>query len=82
MDRNVCIIAGGMSKWGVRSGSQRDFFQEAAKACYEDNPLVNPKEIDGLLVASAYTSALRTKPIWLRLLPSTSESSPDRSALE
>jgi len=55
MDRNVCIIAGGMSKWGVRNGSQRDFFQEAAKACYEDNPQVNPKEIDGLLVASAYT---------------------------
>ncbi|MBM4327791.1 MAG: thiolase family protein [Deltaproteobacteria bacterium] len=55
MDRNVCIIAGGMSKWGVRNGSQRDFFQEAAKACYEDNLQVNPKEIDGLLVASAYT---------------------------
>jgi acetyl-CoA C-acetyltransferase len=44
-----------MSKWGVRDGSQRDFFQEAAKACYDDNPLMNPKDIDGLLVASAYT---------------------------
>lgn len=55
MDRNVCVIAGGMCKWGVRKGSQRDFFQEAAKACYDDNPNVNPKEIDGLLVASAYT---------------------------
>jgi acetyl-CoA C-acetyltransferase len=44
-----------MSKWGVRDGSQRDFFQEAAKACYDDNPQLNPKEIDGLLVASAYT---------------------------
>jgi acetyl-CoA C-acetyltransferase len=55
MDRNVCMIAGGMSKWGVRDGSQRDFFQEAAKACYEDNPMLNPKDIDGLLVASAYT---------------------------
>ncbi|MEJ2716180.1 MAG: thiolase family protein [Deltaproteobacteria bacterium] len=55
MDRNVCIVAGGMSKWGVREGSQRDFFQEAARACYEDNPQVSPKEIDGLLVASAYT---------------------------
>jgi acetyl-CoA C-acetyltransferase len=44
-----------MSKWGVRNGSQRDFFQEAAKACYEDNPQLNPKDIDGLLVASAYT---------------------------
>ncbi|MFC1836869.1 thiolase family protein, partial [Thermodesulfobacteriota bacterium] len=55
MDRNVCIVAGGMSKWGVRNGSQRDFYQEAAKACYEDGPGINPKEIDGLLVASAYT---------------------------
>lgn len=55
MERNVCVVAGGMSKWGVRDGSQRDFFQEAAKACYEDNSQLNPKEIDGLLVASAYT---------------------------
>ena len=55
MERNVCVIAGGMSKWGVREGSQRDFFQEAAKACYNDNPQLNPKDIDGLLVASAYT---------------------------
>lgn len=55
MERNVCVLAGGMSKWGVRDGSQRDFFQEAAKACYDDNPQLNPKEIDGLLVASAYT---------------------------
>lgn len=55
MERNVCIVAGGMSQWGVREGSQRDFFQEAARACYEDNPQIKPKEIDGLLVASAYT---------------------------
>ncbi len=55
MDRKVCVVAGGMSKWGVRDGSQRDFFQEAAKACYDDNPLMDPKDIDGLLVASAYT---------------------------
>jgi acetyl-CoA C-acetyltransferase len=44
-----------MSQWGVREGSQRDFFQEAARACYEDNPNISPKDIDGLLVASAYT---------------------------
>ncbi len=55
MDRNVCVIAGGMSKWGIRNGNQRDFYQEAGKACHEDNPAVNPKDIDGLLVASAYT---------------------------
>lgn len=55
MERNVCVVAGGMSQWGVRNGSQRDFFQEAAKATYDDNPNLNPKDIDGLLVASAYT---------------------------
>lgn len=55
MDRKVCIIAGGMSKWGVRDGNQRDIFQEAGKACYDDNPRLSPKDIDGLLVASAYT---------------------------
>jgi acetyl-CoA C-acetyltransferase len=55
MDREVCIIAGGMTKWGVREGSQRDFFQEAAKVCYDDTPGLSPKDIDGLLVASAYT---------------------------
>ncbi|RJX28666.1 MAG: thiolase family protein [Desulfarculus sp.] len=55
MERKVCIIAGGMSRWGAREGSQRDFFQEAAKACYEDIPGLNPKDIDGLLVASAMT---------------------------
>jgi acetyl-CoA C-acetyltransferase len=55
MDRNVCVIAGGMSQWGVRNGSQRDFFQEAARECYADGPHINPKDIDGLLVASAYT---------------------------
>ncbi|MBI5571740.1 MAG: thiolase family protein [Desulfomonile tiedjei] len=55
MDRNVCIIGGGMSQWGVRDGSQRDFFQEAARALYDDVPQLNPKDIDGLLVASAYT---------------------------
>jgi acetyl-CoA C-acetyltransferase len=55
MDRNVCLVAGGMSLWGVRKGSQRDFFQEAAKVAYDDCPNLNPKDIDGLLVASAYT---------------------------
>ncbi len=53
--RNVCVIAGGMSKWGLREASERDMFQEAAKACLDDNPQINHKDIDGLLVASAYT---------------------------
>ncbi len=53
--RNVCIIAGGMSQWGVREASLRDMFQEAGKACFEDNKAVTNKDIDGLIVASAYT---------------------------
>ncbi|MCR4420113.1 MAG: thiolase family protein [Clostridia bacterium] len=55
MERNVCLIAGGMSQWGVREASQRDLFQEAAKACFEDNPAVRPTDVDGLIVASAFT---------------------------
>jgi acetyl-CoA C-acetyltransferase len=54
MERNVCIIAGGMSQWGVREASLRELFQEAAKACFDDNPAVKPKDVDGILVASAY----------------------------
>jgi acetyl-CoA C-acetyltransferase len=53
--RNVCIVAGGMSPWGVREATLRDMFQEAGKACFDDNRAVTNKEIDGLIVASAYT---------------------------
>jgi acetyl-CoA C-acetyltransferase len=55
MERNVCIIAGGMSHWGVREASQRDVFQEAGKACFENIPALSNKDVDGLIVASAYT---------------------------
>jgi acetyl-CoA C-acetyltransferase len=30
-------------------------FQEAGKACFEDNPAVTNKDVDGLIAASAYT---------------------------
>lgn len=53
--RNVCIIAGGMCQWGIREATLRDMFQEAGKACFEDNKAVTNKDIDGLIVASAYT---------------------------
>lgn len=53
--RNVCVIAGGQSYWGVRQATQRDVFQEAGKACFEDNKAVTNKDIDGLIVGSAYT---------------------------
>ena len=55
MDRHVCIIGGGMSKWGVRQASARDMYQEAGKACFEDIPNITNKDVDGIIVASAFT---------------------------
>lgn len=55
MKRNVCIIGGGMSQWGMRSASARDLYQEAGKACFEDIPGLSNKDVDGLIVASAFT---------------------------
>lgn len=55
MSRNVCIIGGGMSAWGARQATLRELFQEAGKACFDATPGVRPRDIDGLIVASAYT---------------------------
>ena len=53
-ERNVCVIAGGMTKWGVREASLVDMTQEAAKACLDEVPALKRKDIDGLLFASSY----------------------------
>lgn len=53
--RNVCIIAGGQSEWGQRPAALRDMFQEAAKACFEDNKAITNKDVDGLIVSSSRT---------------------------
>jgi acetyl-CoA C-acetyltransferase len=52
--RDVCIIAGGMSRWGVREASIVDMAQEAAKDCFDDIPALKKKDIDGFLFASSY----------------------------
>ena len=52
--RRACLIAGGMSKWGVREASYLDMAQEAAKECLADIPGLRPKDIDGLLFASTF----------------------------
>ena len=44
-----------MSHWGVRQATQRDLFQEAGKACFDNIPTLSNKDVDGLIVASAYT---------------------------
>jgi acetyl-CoA C-acetyltransferase len=53
-DRDVCIIAGGMSQWGVRKASLVDVVQEAAKDCFDDIPNLKRSDIDGFLFASSY----------------------------
>lgn len=54
-NRNACILAGGMSQWGIREASLTDLFQEAAKDCLDAIPRLKPRDIDGLIVASAYS---------------------------
>ena len=53
-ERNVCIIAGGMSKWGVREAHLVDMVQEASKECFDDIPALKKKDVDGLLFASSF----------------------------
>lgn len=55
---NVCVAAGGQSKWGYRHATLTELFQEAGKACYDDNPNILPGDIDGILVASATSERL------------------------
>ncbi|SEM51136.1 acetyl-CoA C-acetyltransferase [Syntrophus gentianae] len=53
--RNVCVIAGGQNLWGVRQANEREMIQEAGKACFEDNPAVSNKDIDGFIVGACHT---------------------------
>lgn len=53
-ERKVCILGGGMSKWGVREASIVDMTQEAAKDCFDDIPALKREDVDGLLFASSY----------------------------
>jgi acetyl-CoA C-acetyltransferase len=59
--RNVCVIAGGQSQWGIRQATQRDMIQEAGKACFNDNPAVKNKDIDGFIVGACYAVTTFTR---------------------
>jgi acetyl-CoA C-acetyltransferase len=50
--RDVVIVGGGTSKFGVRAATFFDLLQEATKAASDDIPGLKPKDIDGLIVAS------------------------------
>ncbi|WP_049987487.1 thiolase C-terminal domain-containing protein [Halobellus rufus] len=52
MTRNVGIVGGGHTKWGVREASYKDLIQEAGKAAFEDVSDVTPDDIEGLFVGS------------------------------
>ncbi len=52
--RKVALIAGGMGKWGVREATIRDLISEGIKSAFDDNENIKPKNIEGLLLASAF----------------------------
>src|SRR4030042_1525650 len=64
---NAVIVAGGVSKFGVREAHILDLFQEAAKACSDDIPILKPTDIDRPIVCSTmagrHSSALNTAPL-------------------
>jgi len=51
--RKVAVVAGGLSRWGVRKASWRELVQEAGKAVLDDAPDIGKKEIDSLFVGAA-----------------------------
>lgn len=54
LGKDVCIIGGGLCKWGVRQASIIDLMQEGAKVCFEDVPALKKEDIDSFLFASSY----------------------------
>ena len=52
--RKVALVAGGMGLWGEREATLRDLLTEGAKAAYDDNENIKPKDIEGLLLAAAF----------------------------
>jgi acetyl-CoA C-acetyltransferase len=52
--RKVALVAGGMGPWGVRAATLRDLIAEGAKAAFDDNKNIRPKDIEGLLLSSAF----------------------------
>jgi len=48
------MVAGGVNKWGRRAANFRQLAAEAAKACFDSNPNIDHKEIDGFILATTY----------------------------
>jgi acetyl-CoA C-acetyltransferase len=52
--RKVALVAGGMGMWGVRAATLRDLIAEGAKSAFDDNKNIKPKDVEGLLLSSAF----------------------------
>ena len=52
--KRVVVVAAGVSKWGRRAATWRDMGMEAIKNCLDSNPNINPKEIDSVILSTAY----------------------------
>ncbi|MCL5960969.1 MAG: thiolase family protein [Chloroflexi bacterium] len=50
--RRVCLVGGGMSKFGIRQATYRDLISEAGKAAFDSVPNVSPKDIEGFLLST------------------------------
>lgn len=66
-ERKACIVAAGVSDFGMRQAHLLDLFQEAAKRCLDDAPGLKPKDFDGLVVATSLagrcSSQVNTAPV-------------------
>lgn len=53
--KRVAIVATGVNKWGMRPNATfRDMIAEAGKACFDSNPRVSNKDIEGLVTSGVY----------------------------
>ena len=53
--KRVAIVAGGVNKWGKRAATFRQLVQEAGKVCFDSNSNISNKDIQGFILATAYS---------------------------
>ncbi len=51
--REVAIVGGGLTKFGVRKATYKELAQEAGKAVFDDIPNLDKKDVDSLFLGSA-----------------------------
>lgn len=51
--RDVCVVAGGVTKFGIRQATWKELVQEAGKTTFADAPRLDKKRVDSLFVGAA-----------------------------